>query len=107
MVLTKAYNQPNALANLVSGGHAVASMTTSQTFRPAMAVDQVARGRPGQALCVTGSVMAYVKIVPWWDHPTWGERARARQYGSQRTRPGVRPLGTGPPGVDAQLDDDG
>jgi type IV secretion system protein VirD4 len=88
VVLTRSYNRPAPFASLINKSAAVGSTTTSQTFRPNLPVDEVARGRPGHALCISGAAMAYAKILPWWQHEMWNRRARSQlPYGTEITRP--------------------
>ena len=52
-------------------------LTYSTTWRPRLPVDEVARGRPGCALAISGSSMAYTVMVRWFEHKIWSWVARA------------------------------
>jgi hypothetical protein len=55
-----------------------------------MPVDEVARGRPGYALGISASAMAYAGMVRWFEHGVWSWVARAERsiYG-ETVRPGL------------------
>lgn len=66
-------------------------VTYSTTWRPRLSVDEVSRGRPGCALAISGSSMAYTTMVRWFDHGLWNLVARANRslYG-ETVRPGLQ-----------------
>jgi hypothetical protein len=51
-------------------------LTYSSAWRARMPVDEVARGRPGYALAVNGSTMAYTRMVRWFEHRMFSVLAR-------------------------------
>ncbi len=67
-IVVSSITHPNALENLLSGGHAVSSTTSTLQWRPRMPVDVIARGRAGHALLLHGSSMVEVRLLPWWEH---------------------------------------
>jgi type IV secretion system protein VirD4 len=99
-VAVESYNRPDALVNLLSGGKAVGSTTTSLTWRPRLPVDEISRGYPGYALCLAGSNLSWVRTMPWWQHSVWPTVARMTtprfseliRPGADRVIPGSAPV---------------
>ncbi len=52
------------------------STTRSITWRPRLPVDEVARGRPGQVLCLAGGGMSWFSVSHWQRHGYWSQLAR-------------------------------
>ena len=52
------------------------STTRSITWRPRLPVDEVARGRPGQVLCLAGGGMSWFAVSHWQRHGYWSQLAR-------------------------------
>ena len=52
------------------------STTRSITWRPRLAVDEVARGRPGQVLCLAGGGMSWFAVSHWQHHGYWSQLAK-------------------------------
>lgn len=52
------------------------SRTTSITWRPRLPIDEVARGRPGQVLCLAGAGMSWFSVSHWQAHDFWSQLAR-------------------------------
>ncbi len=51
------------------------STTRSITWRPRLPVDEVARGRPGQVLCLAGGGMSWFAVSHWQRHGYWSQLA--------------------------------
>jgi hypothetical protein len=52
-------------------------LTVSSEWRPRLPVDEVAKGRPGHALAISGSDVSYAGMIRWFEHTVWSEVARA------------------------------
>lgn len=75
-VLTRSVSQPqvnsrwdilfNALAKPEARRDLHPTVTTSAIFRPRLPVDDVYRGRPGQALAIAGTQIGWIPLEPYW-----------------------------------------
>jgi type IV secretion system protein VirD4 len=75
--ITRSYTRTHPLAALLSPGSAPApTRTSSVIWRPRLPVDEIARGRPGSLLCLSGSDMTWLGARPWWNHEHWDRVAR-------------------------------
>ena len=70
-VIVPSVTRSSFLADLISGSQPVATRTRSLTWRPTLPLDAVARGKPGHGLFIEGTAMHSLRLVPWWEHPTW------------------------------------
>jgi hypothetical protein len=81
-------SNPNPLSGFRPRGK---GLTYSSTWRPRLAVDEVARGRAGCSLLIGASSMTYTSMVPWFNHKVWNQVAHANRsiYG-ETVRPELR-----------------
>lgn len=87
-VFVRSVNVPDRRANRRLDHPIPPSTTTSVTWRPVLPPDQIARGYPGHALCITGSNINYLSMVPWWAHHRWAALYdNHRPLYSEATRP--------------------
>ena len=85
------------VALLSRSGAPPPSTTRSITWRPRLAVDEVARGRPGQVLCLAGGGMSWFSVSHWQSHGYWSQLAR--QSGPEFSEiTSASPVGTDPLG---------
>jgi type IV secretory pathway TraG/TraD family ATPase VirD4 len=88
----KSISTPHWLSGFFDQRSTLPTTTTSVTWRPRMTVGEVANGRPGYALVIESSSMAYAVIRPWWDHPVWSVDLRSGRPRFARSGQLVRPI---------------
>jgi type IV secretion system protein VirD4 len=99
-VHVRSVNTPHWATSLLDKRSALPTTTTSVTWRPRLSVADVATGRPGCALLIEGSAMAWTAIIPWWNHQHWSVVIRSNRPHFSNTGQLGRPVpGAMPPSL--------
>ncbi|HEY2565755.1 MAG TPA: TraM recognition domain-containing protein, partial [Acidimicrobiales bacterium] len=87
-VLMRSRTSTSLLSAILAPNSAPPTTTRSITWRPSLPPDEVARGRPGDVLCLSGTDMRWLGVVPWQRHPHWSQIADAQSgIGNELLRP--------------------